>query len=427
MVKTPKNTKKKKNNFQKSQKRKNSRKKTKNITKTPYQRYINAIPKIRNRKERFINIADIYIIKIKYIFELLYNYFSKNTQISAQSLNNLLIITQSASDQLFANFENLLTPEEFYKSFCSYLKKIIKENQLNKMYNSTFAFRFFNLFKRLMTKNLNEYLFDDSIASFIRQDIILSIFHYGKQLDNYIVMFDKDNDWYAPIDKNNLIIDESVETFKQEYLYSETTFNAIKLTLAEFIQVDDEKIKNTINEILDKTKFYYSDLDEQYSGISFLGYNVVIRNYFKDFNDKDIKVVLRNVITHEIIHLLLLELTDKNFFNNSFEKSNKKISESGEHFEKIFFGVDVKWYSKELCSYLKNFQNYEKNLQECNKDIIDIYNKTCKQKENVIQYLTDAECIQQNILRHKMNFKNYVVDKQFGYCYKHFLIKENNY
>ena len=69
----------------------------------------------------------------------------------------------------------------------------------------------------------------------------------------------------------------------------------------------------------------------------------------------------------------------------------------------------------------------QKNLQEFNKDIVKIYNKTCKQKENKIQYLTDAECIQQNILPHNINFKNYVVDKQFGYCYKHFLIKENNY
>ena len=69
--------------------------------------------------------------------------FQKNTQISAQSLNNLLNITQSASDKLFANFENFLTQEVFYKSLCSYFKKIIKETQLNKMYNSTFAFSFF--------------------------------------------------------------------------------------------------------------------------------------------------------------------------------------------------------------------------------------------------------------------------------------------
>ena len=85
----------------------------------------------------------IYIIKIKYIIKLFYNYFSKNTQIWAQSLNNLLNITQSVSDKLFANFENLLPQEDFYKSYCSYLKKIIKETQLNKMYNSTFAFSFF--------------------------------------------------------------------------------------------------------------------------------------------------------------------------------------------------------------------------------------------------------------------------------------------
>ena len=69
----------------------------------------------------------------------------------------------------------------------------------------------------------------------------------------------------------------------------------------------------------------------------------------------------------------------------------------------------------------------QKNLQEFNKDIVKIDNKTFKQKENKIQYLTDAECIQQNILPHNINFKNYVVDKQFGYCYKHFLIKENHY
>ena len=128
-----------------------------------------------------------------------------------------------------------------------------------------------------------------------------------------------------------------------------------------------------------------------------------------------------------IIILIINKTIDKNFFNNSFERSNKKISESGDRFENIFFVVDVKWYSEDVCSYIKNFQNYEKNLQEFNKDIVKIYNNTCKSKENKIQYLTVAEYIQQNILRHKMNFKNYVFDKQFGYCYKHFLIKENNY
>ena len=43
------------------------------------------------------------------------------------------------------------------------------------------------------------------------------------------------------IDKNNLIIDESVETFKQQYLYFETTFNAIKLTLADLSKLKMEK------------------------------------------------------------------------------------------------------------------------------------------------------------------------------------------
>ena len=238
-------------------------------------------------------------------------------------------------------------------------------------------------------------------------------------------MLSFENDWFEIIDKNNLILDESIETFKQDYLLSECVFHSIKTTLSEFIKIDDEVLKKAIDTVLNKINFYYSGIDEQFSAITFLGYNVVIRNYFKNYKNQDVKLVLRNVITHELIHILLIELTDKNFFNNSFERSNKKIIESGNYFEKIFFGVDVQWYSKDLVDYLKNFENFKKDIKVFNNDIINIYNNSCIPQEDTIMTMTDDECIKSGILRNKMNFKKNNDYKQFGHCYKYFFI--NNY
>ena len=82
-------------------------------------------------------------------------------------------------------------------------------------------------------ENLKTFFFNNSISSFIRQDTILSVFDLGKNINNYILLLDLDNGWFTPINKNNLIIDESLLEFKEQY------FNSIKFTLAQYIQVDD--------------------------------------------------------------------------------------------------------------------------------------------------------------------------------------------
>ena len=114
---------------------------------------------------------------------------------------------------------------------------------------------------------------------------------------------------------------------------------------------------------------------------------------------------MRNVITHELIHILLIELTDNNYFIHSFERSNNKIKESGNYFEKIFFGVDVQWYSQELINYLKNYDNLKKNIKDFNQDIINIYNNTFISNEDNVMTLTDNDCIKNCILRNKANPK----------------------
>ena len=398
---------------------------TKKISKTAYQRYINSIPITKNKITIIKDNMDNYIEKIKDIFQLLFNYFSKNKNISSKSLNTLINITKNANDELFANFQNLLNPEEFYQCFISYLKKNIKENILKQIKSGNFVTRFYSVFQKLKNENIEIYLFEKEITSYIRQDIVLSIFKLGSNLDSYVNLLNLGSDWFEMIDKNNLILDESIETFEQNYLLSECVFHSIKTTLSEFIKIDDEALKKAIHTVLNKINFYYSELDEQFSAITFLGYNVVIRNYFKNYKNQDVKVALSNVITHELIHILLIELTDKNFFNNSFERSNKKIIESGNYFEKIFFGVDVQWYSKDLVDYLKNFENFKKDIKVFNNDIINIYNNSCIPQEDTIMTMTDDECIKSGILRNKMNFKKNNDYKQFGHCYKYFLI--NNY
>ena len=78
--------------------------------------------------------------------------------------------------------------------------------------------------------------------------------------------------------------------------------------------------------------------------------------------------------------------------------------------EKIFFGIEVNFYSAELIKYLENFNNLKKNLVEFNKDINDIYTITCVSKENLISLLSDNECIQKRIIRNKYN-KKYSIKK----------------
>ena len=225
-----------------------------------------------------------------------------------------------------------------------------------------------------------------------------------------------------------VIRDESLEQFKDKFLYSKCTLNAIQLTLNKFVNnITEERIKDTITQLLGKINFYYGTIEEHFSAISFLGYNIVIRKYFNIFNGNEIKVALRNVIAHEIMHILIIELTDGNFFNRSFERSNQQIEESGDYFENVLFSVNIKYYSNLLISYLDNFENYKKSLPEFNKDIRDIYNNTCLCEENKATQLTDEECIKMRIIRNKINSSKYEQNvNRFGHCRKYYLLKSKN-
>ena len=320
------------------------------------------------------------IIKIMRIITLLSNYCSQDKLLSTKSLNDLNIIAQNANDSLFADFGKLLNPKEFYECFVSYIKKSLSNNKIQNIYNSIIYSSYNIFFQLLQNKDIKIFLFDNNISSFIRQDIILSIFDYKKNdIDNFIKLFFLDNNCYSKIDKNNLIINESIEDFKKNYLFSNCVLTAIKLTLDKFVNVEIE-------------------------------------------NDDRIKVALRNVLAHEMIHMLLIELTDKNFFNRSYERSNGLVQESGEDFEKIFFGIEVNYYSAELIKYLENFNNLKKNLVEFNKDINNIYAITCVSKESLISLLSDNECIQKRIIRNKYNKKYSIKKCEFGHCRKHYMI-----
>jgi len=418
MVKTPKNSKKKKQSFSGSKTDKNKKK----FSKTMYQNYISTVPISKNIKKNKTtsDTNDSYNKKIKNLFDLLLGYFHLDEKISKTSFENIKNIVKDESDELFIDFRYLLNPKKFYKCFCSLLKNLIKDNELEKLNNPKYRLRLYSIFSLLSSKDIKNYLFEGSISSYIKQDIILSIFQLEDNIDKYCPLLCCDDTLFLSIDKNKLIIDESIDTFKENYLFSNCVFNSIKLTLNEFIKVEDETLKKTINDILNKTNFYYCDIDESFSGISFLGYNVVIRSYFNNYKNDDSKVALRNVITHELIHLLLIELTDNNYFVHSFERSNNKIKESGNYFEKIFFGVDVQWYSKDLIDYLKNFKNLEKNINDFNQEIIKIYNNTCIADEKNIMALTDDDCIKNCILRNKANPIKINDYCQYGRCSRYY-------
>ena len=390
-----------------------------------YKNYITLIPRKKKLYIKNSLNAIVIINRIRAIFNLLSNYFSKDSLLSKNSLDSLNSTCQNVTnDRLFADFGRLLTPMEFETCFISYIKKSITNKKVQSAYNSSYNFTYENLFRNLQTKNLNEFLFNNTISSYIRQDIVLSIFDYNDKINSFANILIMNDERYSKIDKNYLIKGESLEYFKKSFLFSNCIMNAIKITLNKFIEnINEEKIKDTIDKLLNKINFYYGDIDNNFSAISFLGYNIVIRSYFNNFKNNKIKTVLRNMISHEIIHLLLIELTDNNFFNTSFERSKQQIDE---FFENILFGVNIKFYSSLLISYLDNFDNYKKSLSEFNKEIKEIYNVSCLSEEKKVNELTDEECIQMGIIRNIINnskTKNNNNDNCFGHCRKYYIAK----
>ena len=162
-----------------------------------------------------------------------------------------------------------------------------------------------------------------------------------------------------------------------------------------------------------------------------MGNNIVIREYFYKFRNNDIKVCLRNVISNEIIHELIIKYSNNNYFNTSLLSSNGKVEESGEYFENILLGGMIYYYSPDDINYLSELNNFSKNLSNFSTEISNIHSKY-KSIEKLIIEKSDNECISKNIVRGKKTFfningfiyvgrcsrsyRNYIVDKLIKYC-----------
>ena len=108
------------------------------------------------------------------------NYFYADKQISKTSFEKIKKIIKNINDELFLDFWYLLNLKQFYECFCSYLKKLIKDCELEKLNNSKYKAIFYSIFKNLSKEDIKSYLFnlfDDLITSYVRQDIILIIFN----------------------------------------------------------------------------------------------------------------------------------------------------------------------------------------------------------------------------------------------------------
>ena len=373
----------------------------------------------------------IFIEQLNAFFEILTDFFNLNSNISFKAekkLSNLLLNIQYDSN-LYIDFDILLNEEKFYNIFLKYFKKIYQEKkELNKILNcnknkSDYK-AFFNYFK---INDLKEILFENKISSYVSQDLLLNCFSSYNLIVDYINIIRMEDELYIKIDKNRLFIDEGIEEFKKNYLYSPVILEAIILTLHNFnSNINESELKQKIDLLLNKTNFYFAPLPQNFSSITFLGYNIVIRDYFYNFKNKNIKVCLRIVITHEIIHELVLEYSNNNFFNTSFISSNGKVEESGEYFEKILLGEIIYYYSNDDINYLSNSMNFSKKVSIFSSEISAIHSKY-KSMENSMVLKNDTECILQNIIRTKKNvlnindiifvgkcsrsFRNYIIDK----------------
>ncbi len=370
--------------------------------------------------------------KLKNLFEILTDFFDlDDDKISSQAQKKIsdLLSNIQYENNLYLDFDYLLNEEKFYETFLIYFKKIYTDKKeldiilATKRLKSDYKL-FFSFFK---TNDLKQTLFFDKIASYVRQDLILNCFSSCDAILDYFNIIRMEDELYTKIDKNKLIIDEGIEEFKNNYLYSPVIMESIILTLQNFVpKIEESDLKSKIELILSKTNFYISCLPQNFSAITFLGNNIVIREYFYNFRNNDIKVCLRNVITHEIIHELVIKYSNNNYFNRSLLSSNGKVEESGEYFETKLLGGMIYYYSPDDIKYLSELNNFSKKLSIFSNEISNIHSK-CQSIEKSMIEKSDKECISKNIVRAKKtllningfiyvgrcsrSFRNYIVDK----------------
>ncbi len=356
------------------------------------------IPK--SKKSTISNSNFQKIMELKNIFTLLSEYFDPTNQNVKNTEQKLLTFLDKFPDKdLFVDYDNLLTLDEFLGNFIQYLKIKMKDEKENidQIFHNDDNSLYFNIFEHLKNVDI-EFLFAKNISSYIRQDLLLSIFNDINNIESYFNIFSLHKNSYKKIDKKTLLRSEGINEFMNEFLFSNVVFNSIKTTLNKFKTINDLEIKTKIKQALNNITFYYTVLPKKYTAITVLGNNIVIRKYFYIFPDiQKIKVSLKNVIAHELVYLLVLKILNNNLFNSSF--NNKEVKESGDFFEKNLYGEKISFYSEELINYLNSQENLSKKNDIFVKEVQNIYGTYCKNKENIVKEMTDAECYQSGIVR----------------------------
>ena len=411
-------------------------KRQKRIKKTSnFLQYINSSNLNRNQEIKLSSNLST-LDKLKNLFEILTDFFDLDDNLFSQAQKKIsdLLLNIQYQQNLYLDFDYLLNEEKFYETVLIYIKKIYSEKkELDIILASDkLKFDYYSFFNFFKTNDLKETLFLDKITSFIRQDLILNCFSSYYFIADYFNIIRMKDKLFRKIDKNKLIRDEGIEEFKNNYLYSSVIMESIILTLKNFVpEIEESDLKSKIELILSKTNFYISYIPQNFSAITFLGNNIVIREYFYKFRNNDIKVCLRNVISNEIIHELIIKYSNNNYFNTSLLSSNGKVEESGEYFENILLGGMIYYYSPDDINYLSELNNFSKNLSNFSTEIRHIHSKY-KSIEKLIIEKSDNECISKNIVRGKKTFfningfiyvgrcsrsyRNYIVDKLIKYC-----------
>ncbi len=335
--------------------------------------------------------------KLKKLFELLKNCFHPDQKISDESHKKIKEkfenINISNVINNYNNYNKLLSEKEFYDCFLIKIKQLFltKDYEILKSnYNSIY----YNFFKTICEqKKFNDYLFDkNKISSFIRQDLILTYFDDIKNFENYIPIIYLDDIWYSEINENNLLIDENINDYQKDFLFLPLILSNIEKILLIF-GVNNNEIKDLINSIITKIKFFHCPLPEKLSSLTCLGNNILIRNYFYKFNDNTIKIPLKIIITRELIKVIILNLISFSFISN-----NCLINKIENFYENILLGGKIIYYSLPMINYLNDKSNYSKSREIFSKDIQNFFS-IYKIYEDYVKNLSDVECINNFICR----------------------------
>ena len=335
---------------------------------------------------------------LKQLFFLLLLYFYPNEKVSNIAIKQISKkFSNINTNNLLNDYQHLFSITQFYHCFLLKVKSLLsKKPHLNKVYYSV---AYSNFLKTLYHEDLQDFLFNEQkVSSFIRQDLILNYFDDIDIFVNLIQIILIDNIWYYKIDPNQLLRNEGLDSFKENFLYSNLILLNIQSTLEniEYDFFEINKIKKSIDFLLPKINFYCCPLPEQYASFNCLGNNIIIRNYFYTFNEvNDIKIPLKIVLSKEIIKELVIQY--ENCYFPIFNK--KKILIAENHFENLLLGQKINYYSWEILNYLNDISNYSKKSPEVfSKEISSIYLRY-QQNEKYIEKMTDLECIKQNICR----------------------------